>query len=156
MPLSTPGGTSTWSLADGGSPARAAAAGAGIGDPDPLAAAGRAGGRDLEEAPGLDDLAPAAAVVAGRGDRPLLGPRPAASAQNSCRLTSIVRDVPRAASTSSISSFISRSGPGRGPRLRSPKRSPNRPPPKMSLKADMMSSVERKSWNAAPSSPAWP
>src|SRR5262249_32982186 len=44
----------------------APAVGTGIGDPRPLPAAGRAGGRDLEEAPGLNDLAPAAAVVARR------------------------------------------------------------------------------------------
>ncbi len=60
--------------------ARAPAAWAGIGDPDPFAAAGRASGRDLEEAAGLDDLAAAAAIVAGRRDGPLAGPRPVAFA----------------------------------------------------------------------------
>src|SRR4051794_1905854 len=59
-------------------PARPPTGGAGVGDPDPLTPASGAGGGDLEEAPGLDDLAPAAAVVAGRGDGPLLGPRAAA------------------------------------------------------------------------------
>ena len=58
----------------------APAAGAGVGDPDPLAAAGRAGGRDLEEPARLDDLALPAAVVAGRGDGPLACPRPVAFA----------------------------------------------------------------------------
>ncbi len=52
---------------------RAPAAGAWVGDPDPFAAAGRAGGRDLEESARLDDLALAAAVVAGGRDGPLRG-----------------------------------------------------------------------------------
>src|SRR5690349_19501841 len=56
MPLSTPGAT---------------ARGAGVGDPHPLAATGRAGRGHLEEAPRLDDLAPAAAVVAGGRGGPL-------------------------------------------------------------------------------------
>src|SRR5207248_1136082 len=55
--------------------ARAPALGARVGDPDPLAAAGRAGGRHLEKAARLDDLTLPAAVVARRGDRPLARPR---------------------------------------------------------------------------------
>ena len=77
MPLSTPGGTSTWSCALSATAARTPAMGARIGDPDTFAAAGRAGGRHLEEPARLDDLAAAAAVVAGRGDGPFPRARPA-------------------------------------------------------------------------------
>ena len=77
-------------------PARPPAGRARVGHPDPLAAAGRAGGRDLEEPARLDDLPLAAAVVAGRRDGPLLGARcPLQSAQYSCRVTSIDLVVPR-------------------------------------------------------------
>ena len=148
MPLSTPGGTFTCKLHGRRHSPRTATTRAGIGDPHPFAAAGRASGRDLEEAAGLDDLAPAAAVVAGRGHGPLAGTGTLALA---AKLLAIHVDgtvVPRAASISSISSFSRRSGPVRGPRRRLPKRSPNNPPPKISLKADMISSADRKSWNA--------
>ena len=83
-----------------------AALGAGVGDADPLAAAGRAGGRDLEEPARLDDLPLAAAVVAGGRDGPFPGPEPLHSPQYSWRLTSIGLVAPRAASTRSISSLI--------------------------------------------------
>src|SRR5262249_30588442 len=57
---------------DGGRyPAGAAAFRTGVGDPHALSAAGGARGADLEEPARLDDLAPAAAVVAGRRRRPL-------------------------------------------------------------------------------------
>src|SRR5262249_23723185 len=49
--------------------------GPGIGDPTPFAATGRARGGALENPPSLDDLAPTAAIVAGRGHRPFPGPR---------------------------------------------------------------------------------
>src|SRR5208337_4280656 len=58
----------------------ASAMGTGIGDSDPITAAGRAGGRHLKEAACLNDLAPAATIVASRGARPLARARAAAVA----------------------------------------------------------------------------
>src|SRR5208283_3007772 len=67
-------------LAHRGSAAGAPAIGTRIGNSYPITAAGRAGGRYLEEAACLNDLAPAATVVTGRGARPLARARAAAVA----------------------------------------------------------------------------
>ncbi len=63
-----------------GQTAASAAVGARVGDANSLAAAGGAGGRDLEEPARLDDLAASAAIIAGRRDGPLAGARAAAFA----------------------------------------------------------------------------